>query len=575
MKAMAKHVGRPSLVSLTCLLVFAPGCARTVDCGPLGDQCGAGDTGESGDSETGGGPIGDPNIEVNKDVDILFVIDNSGSMGEEQAILAANIGSFIDVLEHDDVEADYRIGITTTDMGNPWCPSGSTTPELGHLVLSSCKTRLADFLFNNGAVDVQDLACNDICTLDESELEIQPSTTDVDPDPKPHPWLERIAGKKNIPSTTLTSAAFACFGPQGVNGCGFESPLEAMYFAVVRAQTDTENNYGFIRDSATLAVIFLTDEADCSYNPGWAEIFDADGPRTFWSDPQANFPTSAVCWNAGVQCSGDPSGYDACDPVNKDVNGTLDVGDDQAVLYPVSRYINLLEQVEQQKQALDANQELIVSLIAGVDNAGQPHYANASDPEFQNNFGIGPGCEAPNPLDPNEPIQAVPPVRLRDVTNAFTPDNMFSICEQDYSPALEAVAARIRTQIQPACFKYCVADSDPATEIVDGACSVAEVPGGPVAECLRDANGYVLNNETNDYTMPSDDVDVCYALRTDKAGLTPSNLDDLAEYCIEQNYNLEFVIERRYGFPAASGVSIAAECELAASPEVTCPGIGG
>jgi hypothetical protein len=166
-------------------------------------------------------------------------------------------------------------------------------------------------------------------------------------------------------------------------------------------------------------------------------------------------------------------------------------------------------------------------------------------------------------------------VRLRDVTNAFTPDNMFSICEQDYSPALEAVAARIRTQIQPACFKYCVADSDPATEIVDGACSVAEVPGGPVAECLRDDNGYVLNNETNDYTMPSDDANVCYALRTDKAGLTASNLDDMAEACIEQNYNLEFVIERRYGFPAASGVSIAAECELAASPEVTCPGIGG
>jgi hypothetical protein len=571
---MVKHA--PSLITscLVCILGLGTACARTLDCTSPGAQCGA-DEGTAEDSGTDDGDDGgDPAIEINKDVDILFVIDNSGSMGEEQAILAANIGSFINVLEADDVEANYRIGITTTDMGNPWCPPGSTTPEMGHLVMSSCKTRLADFLFND-VVDVQDLACNDICTLGESELEILPTTTDVDATPKPRPWLERIAGKKNIPSTTSTAAAFACFGPQGINGCGFESPLEAMYYAVVRAQTDTEEDYGFIRDYATLAVIFLTDEEDCSYNPDWAEIFDADGEKTFWSDPLAGYPTSALCWNAGVVCNGDPSNYDSCDPVNKGVGGTQGVGDDEAVMYPVSRYINRLETIEQEKKNLDPDQEIIVSLIAGVQADGAPFYADSSDPEFQDGFGIGPGCEADNPLDPNEPVQAIPPVRLRDLTNAFTADNMFSICEQDYSPALEAVAARIRTQIKPACFTSCVADSNPATEIVDAACSVAEVPGGPVMECMRDADGYVIDPETNDYMMPSPDINVCYALRTDKAGLTPNVMDDMVDECIDLNYNLEFAIERRYGFPAANGVTLTADCELAASPEVTCPGIGG
>ena len=119
-------------------------------------------------------------LTVNKDVDILFVIDNSGSMGEEQAILAANFGSFIEVLEAEDVEANYRIGITTSDNGNPWCPSGATTPEAGNLVMSSCKDRIGDFVFNNGDVDVSDLACNDICTLDDAELGILPTTTDFD-----------------------------------------------------------------------------------------------------------------------------------------------------------------------------------------------------------------------------------------------------------------------------------------------------------------------------------------------------------------------------------------------------------
>jgi hypothetical protein len=552
------------------ILGLAPGCSRTVDCG---DQCGADGTDGSGTDGGDDGPDGDP-IEINRDIDILFVIDNSGSMGEEQAILAANMGAFINVLEAEDVEANYRIGITTTDMGNPWCPAGATTPETGRLVMSSCKTRLADFLFSD-TVDVQDLACNDICTLDESELEILPTTTDVDPVAKPHPWLERIAGQKNIPSTTNAAAAFACFGPQGVNGCGFESQLESMYFALLRAQNEGEENYGFIRDNATLAVIFLTDEVDCSYNPDWAEIFDADGNKEFWTDPSENFPTSGVCWNAGVQCSGDPSNYDSCDPINKGVDGALGVAADDAVLYPVSRYINLLQDIEDSKQALHPEQEVIVSLIAGVGADGYLVYADSPDPDFQSLFGIGPGCEAPNPLNPDEPIQAIPPVRLRDVTNAFTQENMFSICESDYSPALEEIANRFRSQIQPACYSKCVADSDPATELVDGSCTLSQVPGGPVPECTRDENGYVIDPETNDYMLPSDEANICFAMLTDKSELTENLLDDMAPECSDANYNLQFVIERRYGFPATSGVTLVADCELANSPEATCPGIGG
>ncbi|HFE44206.1 MAG TPA: VWA domain-containing protein, partial [Nannocystis exedens] len=51
-------------------------------------------------------------IEGNREVDVLFVIDNSGSMAEEQALLAANFKAFVDEL--DAVDANYRIGIITT-----------------------------------------------------------------------------------------------------------------------------------------------------------------------------------------------------------------------------------------------------------------------------------------------------------------------------------------------------------------------------------------------------------------------------------------------------------------------------
>jgi len=47
-------------------------------------------------------------------VDLLFVVDNSGSMADEQAILASSFDQFIDKFTQRNV--DYRIGITTTDL---------------------------------------------------------------------------------------------------------------------------------------------------------------------------------------------------------------------------------------------------------------------------------------------------------------------------------------------------------------------------------------------------------------------------------------------------------------------------
>jgi hypothetical protein len=521
-------------------------------------------------------------LAVNKDVDILFIIDNSGSMGEEQANLGANFPAFINVLEAEDVQANYRLGITTSDNGSIWCPAAVTTPEHGHMVMSSCKTRLNDFLFGAN-VDVRDLACNDICHLTEEELEILPSTTDVDPTPKPRPWLENIEGKKNIPATTDTAAAFACFGPQGVNGCGFENQLEGMYLALVRAQSSTEPEYGFLRSSAILAIIHVTDEADCSFVKAWeSEVFGADGNKTFWADPADNFPNSAICWNAGVECEGDPSAYTTCRAVNKDVNGNVGVDDSNAVLHPMSRYIGLVQGIENEKQALNAHQEVIVALIGGVASNGEVYYYDSSNtnPDFQYEFGIGPGCEGPPPSPEYDPVQAVPPVRLRDMTDAFTTDNMFSICDENYAPALEAIAARIREQIQPACYTKCVKDTDASTDLVVPECTVQEDPPGSgpsvrVEECRRDANGYVIDPETNDYAMPGDNVNVCYAMLTDPGGLTSSPHDDMSTECLARSYNLEFKIARRPGFPAAGGTSISATCSLADFPELTCPGIGG
>jgi len=491
-------------------------------------------------------------LAANKDVDILFVIDNSGSMGEEQATLAANFEAFIDVLERPEVDASYRIGITTTDNGNPWC--GGTGAEAGSLRMTSCRSRPTEFVFDGTmSKDATQEACYDICPEEWSDIEIQPSTIDGDDEAKPRPWLESLGGKTNLPEGLDAVQAFQCMGPQGIDGCGFESHLESMWKALRRSQTDDDPAHGFIRDGAILSVVHVTDEEDCSFNSDWDSIFLPDGDKTFWSDPSAASPTSAVCWNAGVACEGGD-----CYSVNLDVNGgevSADAAADEAVLRPVSRYTDILQALEDDKQRINPSQEVLVALIGGVNSDGSVSYADAlSDPAFQADFGIGPGCAS-------GAGKAVPPVRMREFAEAFQvggDQNMFSICNPDYADALEAIADDLVEQIKPACMPTCVADTDPTTpEVLDPTCTVTQsIPlddgrfdESTLPQCLADGS------------LPVD-ADACFQMRTGDAR-DPD--------CIDQGFNLEFVIVRRDGVPTPGGTGVQATCQLSQSRAVDCP----
>src|SRR5262249_26110237 len=48
--------------------------------------------------------------------DILFVVDDSGSMSQEQANLADNLGAFIDTLAASPVQNEFRIGVTNSSV---------------------------------------------------------------------------------------------------------------------------------------------------------------------------------------------------------------------------------------------------------------------------------------------------------------------------------------------------------------------------------------------------------------------------------------------------------------------------
>lgn len=60
--------------------------------------------------------------------DVLFVVDDSASMAEEQQNLSANFGAFLELLG--DTTADFRLGVTTTDPLAAACSWAPCSPPI-------------------------------------------------------------------------------------------------------------------------------------------------------------------------------------------------------------------------------------------------------------------------------------------------------------------------------------------------------------------------------------------------------------------------------------------------------------
>src|SRR5690349_18108230 len=84
------------------------------------------------------------------EIDLLFVIDNSGTMGEEQLNLAANFPLLVDRLKNlqdpngNLLNPSVNIMVTTTDFGHPLCTPYQKIdyhPQQGAPVFEGCNKR--------------------------------------------------------------------------------------------------------------------------------------------------------------------------------------------------------------------------------------------------------------------------------------------------------------------------------------------------------------------------------------------------------------------------------------------------
>lgn len=199
-----------------------------------------------------------------KEVDLLFVVDNSTSMSPKQRVLAQAIPQFLQKI--DALGASYRIGVVTTDVGT--LPPGQTSWP-GSTEVRCGTQRGDDGLLQNKACSTR-IPATDMNT--EFALACKGAMSPLCPDASFVPrdlWISKDGNTVNVSPTnpgTLTPAqiaqrAFQCIGLVGDYGCGVEAPLESMKRALDGHLTE---NSGFLRPGSVLAIQFITDEDDCS-----------------------------------------------------------------------------------------------------------------------------------------------------------------------------------------------------------------------------------------------------------------------------------------------------------------------
>ncbi|MCG8421123.1 MAG: hypothetical protein MJE77_24650 [Proteobacteria bacterium] len=276
-------------------------------------------------------------VEINRNIDILFVIDNSGSMEEEQTSLTANFPGFIDVLKK--IEGglpNVRLGVITTDVGA-----------------------------RNGVAN---------CRGDGENGTLQ-STGEDCPGPD-DAYIEDLADDtgariKNYAGTLEDT--FSCIATLGTGGCGFEQPLEAMYRAL---NGSNPTNEGFLRDDAFLAVIIITDEDDCSTENN--VMFDNSAAVEQELGPLSSFR----CFEFGVRCEPDNNPR-ATGPRQ---NCQPRVGSEY--MYDVDRYVQFLKR--------QLNKDPADIIVAGIFGNSGPVRVGIDNTGSSPKPGLEPSCETNN-----------------------------------------------------------------------------------------------------------------------------------------------------------------------------------
>lgn len=411
-----------------------------------------------------------------ENVDVLFEIDNSNSMSENQANLARNFQTLIDQLvnpptnpmtgrpDHPPVKS-LHVGVISSDLGTP----GSVVPSCANSDTGD------DGLLNpikNG------LAIRTHQPWTSAPAGRRPARCTNDP----NQYASFLTFTANMTNATEFRDDFICNAYLSTGGCGLEQQLESAYRALVihnpREQPgNTDPNNGFVRENAVLAIVMVTDEEDGSTRDcRYAEM--------------------------GVPCTDAVGVFDIMSPdwSSSDLNLRFYMytpGSRQDPTWPIDRYIDTTRPTRGFTSLKPGRPDLVIfSAIAGVP-LNPPMRAASSGTGMEIDYdallgtnadgsngytgeqtGSGPISMRQRNMDPMCSTRVVPACRREGSSPVTTCDagaqyfawpsrrvaqvarrfaerynngTLSSVCANDYTPALAQIVERIQSRLSGRC----------------------------------------------------------------------------------------------------------------------------
>jgi hypothetical protein len=389
-------------------------------------------------------PTPDPNRSTHNEfsaslenkLDVLFMVDNSSSMAPLQAKLVTQFKSFMDPLKR----------VPTPDG------SGTALPNIHVAVVSS----------DTGPGTLEGPKFGPNWPGDQGKFQFQPhapcTTSPLHTSPAQQTFLSASMNQTVTNFDGDISDAFGCIAALGDQGFGFEGQLKSVRWALDPLHTP-DTNVGFLRDDATLAVVLITNEDDCSL-PDDSDLTDPD--QKLVSDPLGSF-WSFRCNEFGHLCNingtlqppprGPADHLQGC-VSNETPSGRLTrVGDEVAFLKGLKR---------------DPSRIVVAAITGLTTDYSIEMIKTDKDVEYHPNIKPSCGVESGEHGDPA--------VRIMQWVNAFGDHGLAqSICEDNFQGALNTIANRIAISIGPQCVRGPLLDSDPTTPELDPECQVTDI----------------------------------------------------------------------------------------------------
>jgi hypothetical protein len=367
-------------------------------------------------------------------VDLLFMVDNSNSMTEEQASLTEQFPRLVTVL----ATGDRNPTVDADGDGNP-ANVGDDFPPVMSLQIGVITSDMGVGGFNV-------MTCNDEPNFGDNGLLRTQGNTAISGCMATYPSF--LEFRRGATDAAMYARDVSCVATVGTGGCGFEQQLEAVLKAVTpstctdpwctfnmgtRGHADVANS-GFVRPDSLLALILVTDEEDCSVAD--SELFNTASTR--------------YSGELNLRCFLNPT---AQHPISRFVEGYLATRNSPDLLVYAA-----ITGVPPNVSTATATHDQILAL---------PEMQEEIDPTMMTR--LRPSCNVAG-----RGI-AFPPRRIVEVAKGLETRGsnglVYSICQADFTPALDGIIEKIADVLGGTCLPRALNPDDMG--LVD--CDVIEV----------------------------------------------------------------------------------------------------